>query len=61
MMIDSLQKCNDRITQLRASYRGRKGITFRVEESTETDKFKAKPLPGAYRGGGYATYPKVVK
>ena len=43
-MTDTLQKCNDRIKQLRASYRGKNYITFRLEKSEDANKFAAKPL-----------------
>lgn len=60
-MIDSLPKCNNRIKELRASYHGKKGISFRLEKSEADKKFEAKPAPGAYRGGDYAITPPVVK
>jgi len=42
VMTDSLPKVNDRLKILRASLRTKK-VSFRVEKTEETDKYKKKP------------------
>lgn len=60
-MVDTLQKCNDRLRELRSSYHGKKGITFRIEKSPENKKSEAKPHSQAWRAGGYAQNPPRIK
>ncbi len=56
-MVDSLPKCNNRLKELRASFKGKK-VSFRVEKSEETNKFEAKP---AFYDDGKKEYPAVVR
>lgn len=60
-MIDSLPKCNNRIKELRSSYRGDNSISFRIEKAEETDKFEAKPLGGSWKSGSYGLTPSVIR
>ena len=62
-MVDTRPVCNRRIEELRKSYRGNKGhaIRFELREADSKDKFEAKPAPGGYQSGDYATYPVVVR
>lgn len=50
-MIDSLPKCNNRLKELRSSYRGKNWIKFRLEKSEASDKFEATPAPSGYQSG----------
>ena len=56
-MIDTLQKCNNRLKELRASLRGKK-VSFRIEKSEETDKFEAQPI---FYDDGKKEHPSVVR
>lgn len=60
-MTDTLQKCNDRIKQLRASYRGKSGVSFRIKKSQDTAKFAAKPLKNFDPSGSSVVHPKIVR
>jgi Cys-tRNA synthase (O-phospho-L-seryl-tRNA:Cys-tRNA synthase) len=59
VMTDSLPKVNDRMKTLRASLRTKK-VSFRVEKTEETDKYKKKPH-NYNIGGGDAKTPRKVK
>lgn len=60
-MIDVLKICNNRIDELRSSYRGGK-VKFLLEKAPEgAEKFEKKPIPGGWRSGSYSPHPRIVK
>jgi len=60
-MVDSLPKCNNRIKELRSSYRGKNWIKFRLEKAEGEEKFEDKPISGGYQSGDYGLTPRVIK
>ncbi len=61
-MIDSRARCNNRIKELRSSYRGKHGITFKIVKAADTTvKFEEKPAPSGYQSGDYPSNPQVIK
>lgn len=59
-MVDSLPKCNNRLKELRSSYRGKTWIRFRIEKAESDVKFEAKPAPSGYQSGDVQR-PKIVR
>jgi hypothetical protein len=56
--IDSLQKCNDRLKQLRSS---RNGAKYNIKKSEFAVKASYRTDTSNYQSGGYGTFPRLVK
>jgi DNA-binding FrmR family transcriptional regulator len=57
-MVDSLQKCNDRLKQLRSA---RNGAVYTLEKTDLTEKTSHRTNTANYQAGGYGTFPRLVK